>query len=162
MFDIINHKLFKMKKIFLIATLIFSKFIYSQNTERLSVHFFDVPNELAEEFKAFHSEINLLLENNGFGKDFYRIYRAKGDDLKSFKYFRISNYTSDKHYKMTHDLGDEAKEITKRYREMRKKVFTMEDETHLYRKVFNLLIINSKIILTKVGFFYAIISCIES
>ena len=136
MFDIINHKLFKMKKLLLIVTLIVSKFIYSQNTERLSVHFFDVPNELVEEFKAFHSEVNLLLENKGFGKDFYRIYKAKGDDLKSFKYFRISNYTSDKHYKMTHDLGEEAQEIRKRYNKMSKKVFTREDETHLYRKVF--------------------------
>ena len=37
---------------------------------------------------------------------------------------------------MTHDLGEEAQEITKRYKEMFDKVFTMEDETHLYRKVF--------------------------
>ena len=74
---IINHKLFKMKKILLIVTIIVSKFIYSQNTERLSVHFFDVPNELVEEFKAFHSEVNLLLENKGFGKNFYRIYKQK-------------------------------------------------------------------------------------
>ena len=125
-----------MKKLLLIVTLIVSKFIYSQNTERLSVHFFDVPNELVEEFKAFHSEVNLLLENKGFGKDFYKIYKAKGDNLKSFKYFRISNYTSDKHYKMTHDLGEEAQKITKRYKEMRNKVFTREDETHLYRRVF--------------------------
>ena len=125
-----------MKKLLLIVTLIVSKFIYSQNTERLSVHFFDVPNGLVEEFKAFHSEVNLLLENKGFGKDFYKIYKAKGDDLKSFKYFRISNYTSDKHYKMTHDLGEEAQKITKRYKEMRNKVFTREDETHLYRRVF--------------------------
>ena len=125
-----------MKKLLLIVTLIVSKFISSQNTARLSVHFFDVPNELVEEFKAFHSEVNLLLENKGFGKDFYKIYKAKGDNLKSFKYFRISNYTSDKHYKMTHDLGEEAQKITKRYKEMRNKVFTREDETHLYRRVF--------------------------
>ena len=125
-----------MKRIFTVFSLLICSLVYSQNTERLSVHFFDVPNELVEEFKAFHSEVNLLLENKGFGKDFYRIYKAKGDDLKSFKYFRISNYTSDKHYKMTHDLGEEAQEIRKRYNKMSKKVFTREDETHLYRKVF--------------------------
>ena len=37
---------------------------------------------------------------------------------------------------MTHDLGEEAQEIRKRYNKMSKKVFTREDETHLYRKVF--------------------------
>ena len=77
--------------------------------------FFNVSEDFIEEFKAFHVEVNLLLEKKGFGKDFYRIYKAKGRDLKSFKYFRISDYTSDKQYEITHVLGEEYQKIRKPY-----------------------------------------------
>ena len=78
--------------------LLFSTFIFSQSQERLSVHYFDVPQELESAFLKFNSDVNKELEKAGFGSDFYKIYKVKNDDkAESFRYFQISSYTSDKH-----------------------------------------------------------------
>jgi len=83
-------------------------------------------------------EVNLILENEGFGKDFYKIYKVKSyDKANKFRYFRISSYTSDKHYEMTHNLGDTyEKHIDAFWDGELGKFFSMNDITHVYRKVY--------------------------
>ena len=127
-----------MKKILLIVTLIVSKFIYSQNTERLSVHFFDVPENLESKFLKFNSEANTILENSGYGKNFYKLYRVKNDNKeKTLRYFQISSYTSDKHYEMTHNVSEEYDDLWNNMwdSEIGKKVWTFDNINHIYRKV---------------------------
>ena len=113
--------------------------INAQNQERLSVHFFDLPENLEYEFLKFNSEVNRVLENAGYGKNFYKIYKVKQDDKnKTLKYFQISSYTSDKHYEMTHNVSDEYKSIWDKMwaSDIGKKVWTFDDKSHIYRKVF--------------------------
>ena len=50
-----------------------SSLVMGQNQERLSVHFFDVPENLESEFLKFNSEVNKTLENAGYGKNFYKL-----------------------------------------------------------------------------------------
>lgn len=60
----------------------------------------------------FNKQINQELEIAGFGKNFYKIYKVKDDDIaEKHRYFQISTYTSDKHYEMTHDVGENYNEI---------------------------------------------------
>ena len=109
------------------------------NQERLSVHFFDIPESLETEFLNFNSEVNKILENTGYGKDFYKLYRVKNDDKeKTLRYFQISSYTSDKHYEMTHDVGKEYEDLWNEMwdSEIGKKVWTFDNKNHIYRKVF--------------------------
>ena len=69
-----------MKKIFYYVIIII--LLYAQNQERLSVHFFDVPEKLESDFLKFNSDVNRVLENAGYGKDFYKIYKVKKDNKK--------------------------------------------------------------------------------
>ena len=129
-----------MKKTISIFTfLLISSLLIGQNQERLSVHFFDLPESLESEFLKFNSEVNKTLENAGYGKDFYKLYKVKNDDKeKTLRYFQISSYTSDKHYEMTHNV---SKEYEKLWDDMwdsdiGKKVWTFDNKNHIYRKVF--------------------------
>ena len=127
-----------MKKYILIVTaVLISNFVFSQNQERLSVHFFDIPQNMEAEFMKFNKEINLLIENAGFGKNFYKIYKVKADDeAKIYQYFQISSYTSDKHYEMTHNISEEYNKLWNEFWSSDLgKVF---DENHLYRKVYRI------------------------
>mgnify|MGYP001470017674 CR=1 FL=1 len=129
-----------MKKIISIFTfLLMSSFLIAQNQERLSVHFFDIPENLETEFLKFNSEVNKTLENAGYGKDFYKLYRVKNDDKeKTLRYFQISSYTSDKHYEMTHDVSEDYQDLWDDMwdSDIGKKVWTFDNKTHIYRKVF--------------------------
>ena len=129
-----------MKKTISIFTfLLMSSFLIAQNQERLSVHFFDIPENLETEFLKFNSEVNKILENAGYGKDFYKLYRVKNDDKeKTLRYFQISSYTSDKHYEMTHDVSEDYQDLWDDMwdSDIGKKVWTFDNKTHIYRKVF--------------------------
>ena len=116
-----------------------SSLVMGQNQERLSVHFFDVPENLESEFLKFNSEVNKTLVNAGYGKNFYKLYRVKNSDQeKTLRYFQISSYTSDKHYEMTHDVGKEYEDLWNQMwdSEIGKKVWVFDNKTHIYRKVF--------------------------
>ena len=123
--------------ILLITTVLISTFAFSQNQERLSVHYFDIPQNMEGEFMKFNKKMNLLIENAGFGKNFYKIYKVKADDeAKIYQYFQISSYTSDKHYEMTHNISEEYNKLMNEFWSSDLgKVF---DENHLYRKVFRI------------------------
>ena len=127
-----------MKKYILIVTaVLISNFVFSQNQEGLSVHYFDIPQNMEGEFMKFNKKMNLLIENAGFGKNFYKIYKVKEDDeAKIYQYFQISSYTSDKHYEMTHNISEEYNKLTNEFWSSDLgKVF---DENHLYRKVYRI------------------------
>ena len=127
------------KIITLLTVLLVSSLVMGQNQERLSVHFFDVPQNLESEFLKFNSEVNKTLENAGYGENFYKLYRVKNSDQeKTLRYFQISSYTSDKHYEMTHDVGKEYEDLWNEMwdSEIGKKVWTFDNKTHIYRKVF--------------------------
>lgn len=126
-----------MKKLLMLLALAYTASVFSQNQERLSVHFFDIPQNMEAEFMKFNKEINLLIENAGFGKNFYKIYKVKADDkAKTYQYFQISSYTSDKHYKMTHNINEEYDKLLKEFWSSDLgKVFIKND---LYRKVYRI------------------------
>ena len=126
-----------MKKLLMLLALVYTTSVFSQNQERLSVHFFDITQNMEAEFMKFNKEINLLIENAGFGKNFYKIYKVKADDeAKIYQYFQISSYTSDKHYEMTHNISEEYNKLTNEFWSSDLgKVF---DENHLYRKVYRI------------------------
>jgi hypothetical protein len=126
--------------ILLFVFLLNTAFIFSQSDERLSVHYFDVPQELESDFLKFNSDVNKELEKAGFGRDFYKVYKVKdADEVESFRYFQISSYTSDKHYEMTHNIGEDYDKIWDKFwdSELGKKIFTF-DEKHIYRKVYRI------------------------
>ena len=129
-----------MKKIIIsLLFLLSNAILYGQNQERLSVHFFDIPENLESEFLKFNSEVNTVLENAGYGKSFYKLYKVKKEDeKKTLRYFQISSYTSDKHYEMTHNVSDEYKNLWDKMwdSDIGKKVWTFDNKTHIYRKVF--------------------------
>ena len=129
-----------MRKLFSIVLFALPILTFGQNQERLSVHFFDVPQELESKFLKFNSVINEELEKNGFGKDFYKIYKVKElDEAKSFRYFQISSYTSDKHYKMTHNVGENYDKIWDEFWASELgKIFPSDDVKHIYRKVYRI------------------------
>ncbi len=126
-----------MKKLLMLLALVYTTSVFSQNQERLSVHFFDIPQNMESEFMKFNKEINLLIENAGFGKNFYKIYKVKAnDEAKIYQYFQISSYTSDKHYEITHNISEEYNKLMNEFWSSDLgKVF---DENHLYRKVFRI------------------------
>lgn len=129
------------QSIFLLFTTLFiTASSYAQNQERLSVHYFDIPQNLEADFLKFNSQINEVLENAGYGKDFYKIYKVKNSDqAKSFRYFQISAYTSDKHYEMTHDVGEEYDKLWDQFWDSDLgALFPLDDKTHIYRKVYRI------------------------
>ena len=130
-----------MKKLLTLLALIFIVTpVLSQNKERLSVHYIDIPQSLVQDFKDFNEKRNLILENTGFGKDFYKLYKVNdSDESKMYKYFMISRYTSDMHYEMTHNVSKEYDELVKYFWDSNMaKIFSMDDKTHIYRKVYRL------------------------
>ena len=131
-----------MKKIIIsLLFLLSNAVLYGQNQERLSVHFFDIPENLESEFLKFNSEVNTVLENAGYGKSFYKLYKVKKEDgNKTLRFFQISSYTSDKHYEMTHNVSDEYKNLWDKMwdSDIGKKVWTFDNKTHIYRKVFRI------------------------
>ena len=129
-----------MKKTILSILILFSTFLFAQNQERISVHYFDIPSDKEAVFMKWTEEVNLILENEGFGKDFYKVYKVKSDDkADKFRYFRISSYTSDKHYEMTHNLGDNYdKHLDAFWDGELGNFFSMDDVTHIYRKVYRI------------------------
>ena len=130
-----------MKKITLLILLfILPFFVSAQNQERMSVHYFDVPGELVQDFLDFHKKRDLMLEEAGFGKDLYKLYKVKDSDTaKKHRYFMISQYTSDKHYKMTHDVSPEYEALIESFwNSDMAKIFPMDDKNHIYRKVYRI------------------------
>ncbi|MFZ9045595.1 MAG: hypothetical protein ACO2ZZ_06985 [Cyclobacteriaceae bacterium] len=131
-----------MKKVILTLLNLFliAGIAFAQNQERLSVHYFDVPDELVEDLVAHNKMTNQLLEEAGFGKDFYKLYRVKDDDdAKQYRFFMISQYTSDKHYEMTHNVSDAYQKHTDKFWDSELgKLFTMDDNKHIYRKVYRI------------------------
>ena len=131
-----------MKKIIFSLVFIYTTaLLNAQNQERLSVHLFDIPENLELEFLKFNSEVNTALENAGYGKNFYKLYKVKKEDKnKTLSYFQISSYTSDKHYEMTHNVGAEYESLWNEMwdSDIGKKVWTFDNKTHIYRKVFRI------------------------
>ena len=125
--------------IFFISAIFITTQLTAQNQERLSVHFFDVPENLESEFLEFNSNVNNILENSGYGKNFYKLYKVKKDDKeKTLRYFQISSYTSDKHYEMTHNVSEKYDDLWDNMwdSEIGKKVWTFDNKNHIYRKVY--------------------------
>lgn len=125
--------------IFFISAILITTQLIAQNQERLSVHFFDVPENLESEFLEFNSNVNNILENSGYGKNFYKLYKVKKDDKeKTLRYFQISSYTSDKHYEMTHNVSEKYDDLWDNMwdSEIGKKVWTFDNKNHIYRKVY--------------------------
>ena len=61
------------------------------------------------------------------------------DEAKSYRYFQISSYTSDKHYKMTHNVGENYDKIWDEFWASELgKVFPLDDVKHIYRKVYRI------------------------
>ena len=141
MLDII-HKSIKMKNLLILFVFIItSSFLYSQNQERLSVHYMDIKPQEYQEFLEYHNKKNEILENAGYGKNFYKLYKVKDSDkVEKYKYFLISNYTSDNHYKMTHrnikELDSLNNKFSGKYLDLGTK-FKM-DYNHLYRRVYRI------------------------
>ena len=131
-----------MKKIIFSLVFIYTTaLLNAQNQERLSVHLFDIPENLESEFLKFNSEVNTILENAGYGKNFYKLYKVKKEDKnKSLSYFQMSSYTSDKHYEMTHNLSPEYESLWNKMwdSDLGKKVWTFDNKSHIYRKVFRI------------------------
>ena len=127
-----------MKKTILLVTSLLSMIsVLAQNQERLSIHYFDIPENAEVQFMEFNKQINQELENAGFGKDFYKIYKVKEDDkAKNYRYLQISAYTSDKHYKMTHDIGKKYEKILDAFwnSELAKEF----DKNRIYRKMYRI------------------------
>ena len=57
-----------MKNIIISFFILFSTFLFAQNKERLSVHYFDLPSEKEAAFMKWTKKMNLILENEGFGR----------------------------------------------------------------------------------------------
>ena len=57
----------------LFVFLLNTTFIFSQSDERLSVHYFDVPQELESDFLKFNSDVNKELEK-AFANKFKELY----------------------------------------------------------------------------------------
>ena len=140
MFEITNHKLLKMKKIFtLLAILFLTLPLIAQNQERLSVHYMDIQSNQYEEFLKYHNKKNEILEKAGFGKNFYKLYKVKDSDkAENYRYFLISNYTSDNHYKMTHNSIKELDSLNDKFQGTYSNLGLKfkKEYNHLYRRVY--------------------------
>lgn len=125
------------KPILLFISLFSLTLVFAQNQERLSVHYFDIPENLEEQFMNFNKQINQELEKAGYGKNFYKIYKVKKNDKASMhRYFQISSYTSDKHYEMTHDVSENYNKILDAFWDSDlAKAF---NKNRIYRKVYRI------------------------
>lgn len=128
---------FIMKKFITILLISLPVLLHGQNQERLSVHYFDIPSNLESDFLAFNKKINHALEEAGYGKNFYKIYKVKEDDTaKKHRYFQISSYTSDKHYEMTHNVGEAYQKIIDGFWDS--EVAKAFNKNRIYRKVYRI------------------------
>ena len=129
-----------MKKLSILFFAIFmTTFLLAQNQERLSVHYMDIAEEQYEDFMKFHNKKNEILEKVGFGKNFYKLYKVKDSDkAEKHRYFLISNYTSDKHYRMTHDVSEELDKLNDNFWNSDLAPIFEDDENHIYRKVYRI------------------------
>jgi len=125
------------KPILLFISLFSLTLVFAQNQERLSVHYFDIPENLEGQFMNFNKQINQELEKAGYGKNFYKIYKVKKNDKASMhRYFQISSYTSDKHYEMTHDVSENYNKILDAFWDSDlAKAF---NKNRIYRKVYRI------------------------
>ena len=113
--------------------------VIAQNQERLSVHYMDIKPQEYQEFLEYHNKKNKILENAGFGKNFYKLYKVRDSDkVEKYKFFLISNYTSDNHYKMTHRNIKELDSLNDKFRGKYSDLGTKfkMDYNHLYRRVY--------------------------
>ena len=125
------------KPILLFISLFSLTLVFAQNQERLSVHYFDIPENLEEQFMNFNKQINQELEKAGYGKNFYKIYKVKKNDKASMhRYFQISSYTSDKHYEMTHDVSENYNKILDAFWES--DLAQAFNKNRIYRKVYRI------------------------
>lgn len=81
-----------------------------------------------------------MLEEAGFGKDFYKLYRVTAsDEASQYRYFMISQYTSDKHYEMTHNVSEAYQKLNDSFWDSELgNIFTMDNKGHVYRKVYRI------------------------
>ena len=97
----------------------------------------NIPDKQYDDFMKFHNKKNEILEKAGFGKNFYKLYKVKDSDkAENYRYFLISNYTSDKHYKMTHDVNKELDDMNNDFWNSNLAPIFEDDENHIYRKVY--------------------------
>ena len=135
----INHKSIKMKNLLILFVFIITSSLFSQNQERLSVHYMNIPDEQYEDFMKFHNKKNEILEKAGFGKNFYKLYKVKDSDkAEKYRYFLISNYTSDKHYKMTHNVSLKLDNLNNDFWDSDLAPIFEDDENHIYRRVYRI------------------------
>ena len=117
--------------------IITSSSLFSQNQERLSVHYMNIPDEQFGDFMKFHNKKNEILEKAGFGKNFYKLYKVKDSDkAENYRCFLLSNYTSDKHYEMTHNVNKELDDMNNDFWNSNLAPIFEDDENHIYRKVY--------------------------
>ena len=121
------------------AILLLALPVIAQNQERLSVHYMDIKPQEYQEFLKYHNKKNKILENAGYGKNFYKLYKVRDSDkVEKYKFFLISNYTSDNHYKMTHRNIKELDSLNDKFRGKYSDLGTKfkMDYNHLYRRVY--------------------------
>ena len=113
--------------------------VIAQNQERLSVHYMDIKPQEYQEFLKYHNKKNEILEKAGFGKNFYKLYKVKDSDkAENYRYFLISNYTSDNHYKMTHNYIKELDSLNDKFQGTYSNLGLKfkKEYNHLYRRVY--------------------------
>ena len=113
--------------------------VIAQNQEMLSIHYMDIKPQEYQEFLEYHNKKNEILENAGYGKNLYKKYKVRDSDkIEKYKYFLISNYTSDNHYKMTHTNIKELDSLNNKFRGKYSDLGTKfkMDYNHLYRRVY--------------------------
>jgi len=95
------------------------------------------PNQY-KEFLKYHNKKNEILEKAGFGKNFYKLYKVKNSDkVEKYRYFLISNYTSDNHYKMTHNDNKELDSLNDKFVGSNSNLGAkFKEYNHLYRRVY--------------------------
>ena len=122
-----------------VAMLFLTLPLIAQNQERLSVHYMDIKSNQYEEFLKYHNKKNEILEKAGFGKNFYKLYKVKDSDkAENYRYFLISNYTSDNHYKMTHNSIKELDSLNDKFQGTYSNLGLKfkKEYNHLYRRVY--------------------------
>ena len=108
-------------------------FAFSQSTERISAHLFDLPEGVSlVEFTADISKLNAIYEKNGLGKDRYKIYSVKEDDeAENYRLLWISTWESDDEYESAH-----SEEIQRMFEDHFAPIYQEILDNEIYRKVF--------------------------
>ena len=98
----------------------------------------NIPDEQYEDFMKIHNKKNEILETAGFSKNFYKLFKVKDSDMdENYRYFLISSYTSDKHYKMTHEISEELDDLNNDFWNS-DLASIFEDDNHIYRRVYRI------------------------